>query len=87
MSSPLLTVQERAAHDDVIVRVEIPNADLRHFVVRHSAAILDKLVNRCVDDLMSSAAVQARLSALRAEFPARLEAAVAAAITKRLLDR
>lgn len=79
-------VYEQPESQSVTAALTLPRDEFETFVVRHSAAIMNKLVDRCVEDLMQSASVQARLRTIRAEFPSRIEEAVTKAVVQRLLE-
>lgn len=77
-------VYEQPESQSVTATLTLPRDEFAAFAARHSAAIMNKLVDRCVEDLMQSASVQARLRAIRAEFPSRVEDAIAKAVTAAL---
>lgn len=52
---------------------------------RYAHVVLDRAADAAVAAIMESAAVQARIRAIRAELPVRIEQAVAAAITAAVL--
>lgn len=83
---PNLSVYAVPEEDSVIIEGRVTRAEFEVFAARHSAAILNKLVDRCVEDVMQSASVQARLRAIRADLPSRLEEAITKAVTQRILE-
>lgn len=80
-------------HEATLVTARIPGAALRDLLseralVRHmTECILRGVCERAVETILESPSMQARISALRAELPTRIEEAVSKAITDHLIAR
>ena len=71
--------------DRTVIRIEFANKELAEVAGRYGRVVLDRLADAAVEQILASAAVQARIAHLRAELPLRIEQAVTEAIAKAIL--
>mgnify|MGYP001612403239 CR=1 FL=1 len=79
------TIEEDPTRNEAALVVRAQADELVSLTVKYAGVVLDRIVEKLADDIIASAAVQARIHAIRAELPVRIEQAVAAAITAAVL--
>lgn len=79
------TIEEDPLRREAALVIRVQADELLSLTGRYANVVLDRIVEKLADDIIASAAVQARIHAIRAELPVRIEQAVAAAITAAVL--
>lgn len=82
---PIVRLYDDVGHRSRTLAISMSTEFFEAVAERYGRVVVERLADRVVEELLASAAVQARIAAIRAELPVRIEQAVAAAITAALV--